>query len=420
MSPWVLDLFTAGGRNLLRHKLRSALTLLGVFFGVAAVITMLGIGEGAQRSVLQEISGLGLNNILIDSVQPDASQLPDSQRNTSGQRRGMRILEYGVTDTDVEQLRSACPEADIRVAHRVKASAYAYGERLDAEVLGVPPDYFTLFDSKLIEGRWLHPFDSLHFRSVALIPESLTASIRHPRDGGQPHVKIGTYAFEVVGIQRTMAPRGDRTIYIPFETAEQVFGTSSVKREAGSMEFTRTQIGQVVLHCEDEEDLKRTAAVVKRTLERNHPIVDYALTVPVEILEARQRTQRILNLVLLVIAGISLLVGGIGIMNIMLAVVTERIPEIGIRRAIGATERDILFQFLAETITLSTLGGVLGCLAGMILVPLTEIWTGWNGVITPSSVIVSLAVSWVVGVFFGLAPAVRASKLDPVDALRHG
>jgi putative ABC transport system permease protein len=192
-----------------------------------------------------------------------------------------------------------------------------------------------------------------------------------------------------------------------------------VKREAGSVEFSDVEIGQIVARAPEEDAVPGFAAAVKRTLAASHPDLDYRMTVPLEILQTKQRTQRILNLVLIAIAAISLLIGGIGIMNIMLAVVTERIPEIGLRRAVGASQRDIRRQFLTETVTLSTVGGLLGCLVGLISVPLASRWTGWPGVITPWAVLLSLAVSWCVGLVFGLAPALRASRMDPVDALRH-
>ena len=179
------------------------------------------------------------------------------------------------------------------------------------------------------------------------------------------------------------------------------------------------EVGQVVLRAEDEEDVPRIAQVVKRTLEANHDNLDYEAVVPLDILRSKQRTQRVFNFVLITIAAISLLVGGIGIMNIMLAVVMERIREIGIRRAVGAGQRDIFLQVLTETVTLSGLGGILGCVLGVCAVPVASGWTGWPGIITPYAIILALFVSFVVGLVFGTAPAMRAARLSPVDALRH-
>jgi len=404
----------SGARNLLRHKLRSTLTLLGVFFGVAAVITMLGIGEGAQRTVMQEISGLGLNNIIAESVQP--TQPPAA---TQGQRRGPRLLDFGLTQRDLDQLRSLFPEADITQTHMVRSRVYQESQRMDAQVLGVRPEYFRYFETVLLEGRLPTWLDEMEGRRVAVVTENLAELYHPPGSLARQPVRVGQVYFDVVGVVRQPARAGEAFLFMPYETARRSYGITSLRREAGSTEFTRTELGQIVLRFDSEDMIPVYAGLVRSNLDANHPRGDYRLIVPLELLETKQRTQRILNLVLITIAAISLVVGGIGIMNIMLAVVTERIPEIGIRRALGATRRDILYQFLAETVTLSTMGGVLGCLCGFVLVPLASQFTGWPGVITPGAVIISLAVSWLVGLVFGMAPAIRAARMDPVEALRY-
>jgi len=409
------EFMTSGARNLLRHKLRSLLTLLGVFFGVAAVITMLGIGEGAQRTVMQEISGLGLKNIIAESVQPTVPQTTTTQT----QRRGPRMLDYGLTRRDALQLRSMFPEASITETHMVKSKVYLNSSRIDTQVLGVPPEYFTYFDTELLAGRLLGAVDERDGRRVVVVSEDLKHLFQHSDSLANVPVKIGNVYFDVVGVIRQSAHGGKSMMSIPYRTARMTFGSTSIKREAGSVEFTRSEVGQVIMRFESEEVIPLYADMVRRNLEANHPRGDFKMIVPLEILETKQRTQRILNLVLITIAAISLVVGGIGIMNIMLAVVTERIPEIGIRRAVGATRDDILYQFLAETVTLSSVGGILGCLCGFIVVPIASHFTGWPGVITLWSVIVSLAVSWLVGLVFGMAPAMRAAKMDVVEALRY-
>ena len=408
------EFVASGARNLLRHKLRSMLTLLGVFFGVAAVITMLGIGEGAQRSVMREISGLGLRNIIAESVQP-ATPAPVS----TSQRRGPRILDYGLTRRDVSQLAALFPGADITQTHMVKAKAYRESRRIEATVLGVTPDYFRFFDSTLIAGRMPSDLDEFERRRVAVVSEDLAHLYQPEGSMARQPLRVGMVFYEVVGVVRLAAQGGASTVYIPYATARSTYGSTSIRREAGSIESTRIEVGQIVVRFESEDIVPMAAGVARRTLDQQHPRGDYKLVVPLEILETKQKAQRILNLVLIAIAAISLVVGGIGIMNIMLAVVTERIPEIGIRRAVGATRQDILYQFLAETVTLSSVGGILGCLGGFIIVPIASRFTGWEGVITPGSVIVSLAVSWLVGLVFGMAPAVRASRMDPVEALRY-
>lgn len=409
------EFFGSGLRSLLRHKLRSFLTLLGVFFGVAAVITMLGIGEGAQRSVMREISGLGLNNIIVESV-----QARQPQESSTSARRGPRMLTYGVTRRDSEQLRGVFPEAEITQAHAVRARVYHNSRRLDAAVRGVFPEYFDYFQTELLAGRLPGDLDEEKSSRVVMVSEAL-AHLYQPGDTlARRPLRIGNAYFDVIGVVRQSAQGNPSFILMPYRTARLTFGLTTIRREAGSFEFTRTEIGQLVLRFEDENQIPRYAEIVKSTLTRNHPEGDYELVVPLEILATKQRTQRILNLVLITIAAISLIVGGIGIMNIMLAVVTERIPEIGIRRALGATRQDILYQFLAETVTLSSVGGLLGCLCGFIAVPLASRLMGWEGVITPGAVMISLAVSWLVGLIFGMAPASRAARMDPVEALRHG
>jgi len=411
---WIAELVQDGLRNLLRHRLRSTLTLLGVVFGVAAVITMLGIGEGAQRTVLKEISALGLNNIIVDSVQPPATSLA---KETTG-RRG-RVLEYGVTRRDVEQVRTACAGSTVAVAHLVKRKVYYGSKRIDCKTLGVSPDYFRLFRTRLLRGRLITAVDDLKAHKVAVVTESV-GEMLNIRNGARGNViRVGKDYLQVVGVVRVPSQGTSELIFMPYRTARTVFGSTTIKREAGSIEFTKTEIGQLIVHVADESIIPETSKVVRRTLEENHEHADFSISVPLDILRSKQRTQRILNLVLVTIAGISLVVGGIGIMNIMLAVVTERIPEIGVRRAIGARRADIVLQFLAETVTLASLGGIAGCVLGAIAVPLASTWTGWPGIITPLAVTVSLSVSWAVGLVFGIAPAVRASKLDPVEALRY-
>jgi putative ABC transport system permease protein len=283
----------------------------------------------------------------------------------------------------------------------------------------VTPDYFRFFDTVLLAGRLPGAVDEAELRRVAVVTEDLTHLFQPDESLARRPLRIGSVFFDVVGVVRQPAQGGRSLVLMPYRTARMSFGQTSIKREAGSVEFTRSEIGQMVMRFASEEAIPGASALARRALDAAHPRGDVRLMVPLEILETKQRTQRILNLVLLTIAAISLVVGGIGIMNIMLAVVTERIPEIGIRRALGATQRDILYQFLAETVTLSTVGGLLGVAAGFVLVPVASRFTGWEGVITPGSVVVSLAVSWLVGLVFGMAPAVRAARMDVVEALRH-
>ncbi len=409
------ELAQNGLRGLLRHKLRSILTLLGVFFGVAAVITMQGIGEGAQRTVLRDIAGLGLRNIIVDSVQPQYNR---NDQRAAGKRRGIVQLQYGLLDRDVSQIMSACGSSRITLAQVIKYDVFQFGRRVEARVMGIAPDYFEFFDTKLLSGRLLTPIDNEEMNNVCVVTSQLADYARPTVRDARPRLRVGRSYFDVVGVVKIASHQSAPMMFIPISSSRGLFGLNTLKREAGSVEFTRQEVGQVIVRTDEEEDIPAIAATIQRTLDMNHEMGDFKVTVPLEILQARQRTQRILNLVLIAIAAISLIVGGIGIMNIMLAAVTERIPEIGVRRALGATQQDIMWQFLAETVTLSTLGGILGCLCGIITVPIASKFIGWEGVITPSAVAISVLVSWTVGLVFGLAPALRAAKLDPVTALR--
>jgi len=408
---WLIELGREGAFNLLRHKLRSMLTLLGIVFGVAAVIAMMAIGEGAQTTVLREIEGMGLNNIIVDSIQPAASQ-----RQKSSDGNDDVLLNYGVTGKDVEQIGALFPDAHFSAAHLVKSKVYFRGVRQDARVLGVEADYFRLFHTELLIGNLLTGLHNHNQTRVAVITEQVAMDM--PARGGPvgKTIQIGNYAFEIIGVVKMAGI--DRQIFIPYKTARFQYGLTYIAAETGGWEMSRNEIGQLVIHLSDINTIPEAGRIVKRILTENHNAPDFALKIPMELLMARQKTQRIWNAVLITIAAISLLVGGIGIMNVMLAIVMERVPEIGIRRAVGASHFDILWQFLAEAVVLSTIGGIAGCLLGILAVPLASKMTGFPGIITPSAVIISIAVSWLVGVIFGLAPASRAAHLDPVDCLR--
>ncbi len=416
-AAWAMELARDGIRNLRRHKLRSTLTLLGVVFGVGAVVTMLAIGEGAQRTVLREIEGLGLNNIILDSVQP-----PEAARDTSSSssnRRGMSLFSYGLTERDTARIEALIPTASVAVGHLVKQKVFQGSTRLDARVLGVRPDYFSLFRTEVIAGHQLSDIADINGQPVAVLTEPAAVALGGVGAVMGRTIRIGWDYFEVIGVIRMPSRLAAAGVFIPFRTAQRLFGTTSVKRESGSLEFTRTEVGQIVIRMPDALFIEDASKAIAHLIRETHETSDVSTMVPLDLLQSKQRTQRVLNMVLIAIAAISLLVGGIGIMNIMLAVVTERIPEIGVRRAIGASQRDIMWQFLAETVVLSSVGGLIGVLLGAAMVPVASQFTGWPGVFTPGAVIVALVVSWLVGVVFGLAPAVQAARLKPVECLRY-
>ncbi|MBU4198801.1 MAG: ABC transporter permease [Verrucomicrobia bacterium] len=411
---WILELANEGARNLLRHKLRSLLSLLGIVIGVGAVIAMMAVGEGAQRKVLKDIGGLGLHNIILDSEEPSVANISPASDNS---RQG--AFQYGLIPRDVDQFRALLPSATVLVGHLVKQKIFYRSTRVDAPVLGVDPAYFKAFPVEILAGHLLAEVNNRDRHPVAVVTEEVARTI--PAVGGVlgQIIQIGGNYFRVIGVIRMPSSKAGM-VFLPYRTARNLFGILTIKDEAGKEEYTKNEIGRIVIHLEDDGvGIPEAAAVVDRILKKNHPMHDYEMTVPLAQLQVAQQTRKTFDLVLIVIAAISLVIGGIGIMNIMLAIVTERIPEIGIRRALGASQRDILLQFLSETVVLSTSGGILGCVLGVLAVPILSRLTEWPGVFTPSAIIVALVFSWLVGVIFGIAPAMQAAKMHPVDCLRY-
>jgi len=404
---WILQLVRDSIRDIVRHKLRSILALLGIVFGIAAVITILGIGEGAQRTVLKEMSVMGLRNIIAESVKPkDAG--PKA-------RRGYTRKDYGLTHRDLQQIDAALPEGSSTYIARILPETVSFGSKtFEPPIFAVPAAYYEIFNAEVEEGI-LH--NHVHERDrmlVCVANREFADDLEVPGGVLGERIKIGLNYFQFIGVIDIPIHKGKPYVYVPLATADNYYSTSNFdRRESGAREFTKVEIGQIVAQVPTEALVPAGVSLIEATLKANHRKDDYKLTVPLQLLESKQKTQRVLNIVLVAIALISLIVGGIGIMNIMLANVSERMGEIGIRRAIGATQRDIVLQFLVESTTLTLLGGVLGCILGVLAVPFSAQFIGFEGAITPTAVIVSLLVSAIVGLGFGIFPALNAAKLDP-------
>ena len=409
------DHLKEGLNAILRHKLRSALTLLGVVFGIAAVITMLGIGTGAQRTVLGEISGMGLRNILVESAKPE------TRKRISGTRPHRSRLNYGLTFRDAEQAERSLPPGGIveRVQQAGQPVTIA-GKKVTATVLGVSPEWFGVMMARPVDGVLFSDLHAVGVHPIAVVNPAFLQANPLPDGGLGGMIRVGGSYLQICGVAEVPAYASRPHVFVPYETARTVLGGVQANFEAGSMEFSYTELGRMVVQVADEEMVAGVSEMIRGQLTRTHPDGDFSITVPLELLRSKMRTQRVLNLVLVSIAAISLLVGGIGIMNIMLASVSERVPEIGIRRAVGARRADIVAQFLFETATLTLLGGIIGVGMGFAAVPLAGAFMGWPGIITPSAVLLSLGVALATGLLFGIAPAVRAARLDPAEALRRG
>jgi len=393
------EIFATAVGNLAARKLRTALTMLGMVFGVGAVIAMLSIGAGGEQKALEAIGRLGLQNVLVKAkeVKPE-------------DRQELRKKSLGVSLRDGEAIAEAVPNVE-RVLPRVEVKAYkilATGGKAKGKVLGLSADYAAVADVPIAEGRFFDKQDQAQHAQVAVVGPSIRRDLFGYGPAIGKLVKINDVWLEVIGTLR-----GDgieKEIWIPVSTAMRKFDRDPLD----------APVDELVVKVKDGVSTKETADLIRPLLDRLHGGADdYEIVIPEALLEQRRQTQRIFNIVMGSIAGISLLVGGIGIMNIMLASVMERTREIGVRRAIGARRVDIRAQFVIESFAISLLGGVTGVIIGILLAKIVAAYAGWPTVITFTSLIVSTGVSMTVGLVSGLYPATRAAELDPIEALRY-
>ncbi|MCC6670594.1 MAG: ABC transporter permease [Planctomycetes bacterium] len=409
-----------GVKSLLLHKLRAFLTMLGMLFGVASVVAMLAVGEGASKAAQDRIQALGSTNILLRSKKPDVQE-----QNTSSNVWTAQV--YGLTYDDLDRFKHTLPAAELVVPVRETHKEMRVGAEYQASyVLGTTPEYLTVTGMRVREGRWLTDQDDQRRTNVCVLG-AFAAENLFPLDNpiGQS-VRAGSDRFTVVGVLETLGrasgsvgPPVDECVFVPMSVSRAWFGDTSMKRTGGSMEVESVQLHEIKIRVADPAAVLDTARVVREMLSENHAKQDFTVVVPLELLKEAEAQKLIWNLVLGSIAGISLLVGGIGIMNVMLATVTERTREIGIRRALGAKKKHIVSQFLVETVVLSMTGGLLGVAAGLAGPILIETFAKMPTVALPQHWILSFGVSALVGVVSGLYPAVRAANMDPVEALRH-
>ena len=422
-----LSIITLGIKTLMLHKLRSGLTMLGIIFGVCSVIAMLAIGEGASYEAQEAIKKLGSNNILLRSVKP-----ADQARQQSGGGRGMQ-LKYGLTYEDGARLQSTIPGVVRVLPMRIIRENVRFGRNEEpCQVIGTLPFYAEVTGAAVVRGRFLAYFDEQHQENVCVITTGLARRLFSSQDPLQHTVKIDAFYYRVIGIvqersqpeQRSQSGKMegqplDNNVYIPLGTSRTRFGEVLIRRSAGSFEAEEVQLHQITVQMRDIAAVETADAQTKTLLKRFHEQNDYEIIVPLQLLRQAEQTKRIFSIVLGSIAAISLLVGGIGIMNIMLATVTERTREIGVRRALGAKRRDITMQFLVETVVLSVGGGILGVIVGVVTPFVVSALTDMKTIVTVWSVLLAFGISGAVGIIFGLYPAKAAANLDPIEALRH-
>jgi len=415
-----------GVRSLWLHRLRSLLTMLGIVFGVCSVIAMLAIGEGASYEAQEQIKNLGSQNIILRSAKPPEEQKVSDRGNQSS------VLQYGITYTDVKRIRATIPGVTIVLpARNIRDYVWNISRRMDCELFGTVPWYPEMRNHRVAEGRFFTDNDMDERRSVCVLGAEMAPALFPIDSPLGKHVRVGGNYYQVIGIMepRTVVAGTDAgtdagkptlpRMYIPLETAKLRYGEVLMRRRQGSFEAERVQLHEVTIKVESLENVLGVAEAIKEVLARNHKKKDYMIDIPLEMLRQAERTKQIFNIVLGSIAAISLLVGGIGIMNIMLASVTERTREIGIRRALGARRRDIIVQFLVETVILSGAGGALGVLLGVLIPFVVSYAAGMKTIITFWSPVLAFGISALVGVVFGIYPAIRAAQMDPVEALRH-
>ncbi len=409
-----------GVKNLLLHKLRSFLTMLGLVFGVGSVISMLAVGEGASMEALEQIRKLGSRNIIVNA------QKPASEQTATNVRTFLSI--YGLLYEDVIRLADTIPSIKRIVPVKVIQKEGRLGKRtMDLRVVGSTADWFSLVSRPLIAGRVITVDDLTQRKNVAVLTEYGARRLLATEAVIGETLRMGSNYYEVVGIVQSesasegamQTPDQQTDAYIPLTVAKEHFGDIFSQTKSGSQIREKVELHQLIVEVVDEDLVELTAAAIERQMEIYHVKKDYSISVPLALLKQAEATKRIFNTVLGAIAGISLLVGGIGIMNIMLASVTERTREIGIRRAIGAKQRQIVAQFLIETVVLSMSGGIIGIGLGL-LIPwcITKI-ADMPTVVSLTSLLLSLGISVSVGMIFGIYPAMRAAQLDPIEALRH-
>jgi putative ABC transport system permease protein len=401
--------------NLRAHKLRSLLTMLGMIFGVAAVVAMLSIGAGAQQEVMAFIEQLGVRNLIVEAREANSWEAMQKVRKISS---GLTFQDYRVIRANLEGISASTPRKRFTPAKLMPRP-----QNEIPVVYGVGTEYLQIANLRVVSGRFFDEKETEAGAPVAVLGEAASAALFGADDPIGRYVKVHDQWLQVIGVagpQLTVqadvagVPAQDRNnlIYVPLYAA--------IFRLEDNMSQYKDEIDGIYVQLESSASIPSAAALLRGLLNASHGEAgDFTIVSPAELLAQQRRTQRIFEMVMVAIASISLLVGGIGIMNIMLASVMERTREIGVRRAIGAKKRDVIRQFLIETTIISLAGGVMGVLVGVGLSQLIGYLAGWSTIVTTTSIVLAFVVSVAIGLIFGLYPAARAASLDPVKALHY-
>jgi putative ABC transport system permease protein len=400
--------------SLFAHKLRSLLTMLGMIFGVGAVVAMLSITAGAQKEMMSFIDQLGVNNIIIEAREAVDQNELQTVRATSP---GLSFRDFRAISENVSGLVAITPRKRFKPQRVLPKTAQE-----PPQLIGVLPNFVEINSLKLAAGRFFTEEENLASAPVCVLGESAKVNLLGYDDAIGKYVKINDTWLQVIGVlmpssgdadvEGAQATNRNNLVIVPLNAA--------MRRFEDNTSFLKDEIDGIYMKVQPTVDSIETSNVVRAILTATHKDAgDFTVIVPAGLLEERRRTSFIFNIVMICIAGISLLVGGIGIMNIMLATVLERTREIGIRRAIGARQGDIVRQFLMEAVMISIVGGLIGIGFGFTLSRIIATAAGWSTVVTTSSIAVAFGVSVFIGLLFGIYPAVQAAKLDPIEAIRY-
>ncbi|HAJ76092.1 MAG TPA: ABC transporter ATP-binding protein [Gammaproteobacteria bacterium] len=416
-----------GVKSIFSHGLRSMLTVLGIVIGVAAVIAMLAVSEGASFEAQQQFRDLGASNILVKSVKP--AEVEESTNRGFGPPQA---VVYGLMHADINTIRDTIPGVSNVIASRiVKKNVWNLGISMNTDVVGTSVDYPISRNYNLRSGRFFSETEIRDHANVVVLSDEVANEL-FPIDNplGQT-IKIDSDYYNIVGImesegfsnlgqnQAGSSNSAPSRVFIPFTASKSRFGETTTRQTAGGMESETVELHEAIIQVEDQETVIEVGEIIDQILQRRHRDADYTIEIPLALLRQAEESALRDQIVAGAIAGISLLVGGIGIMNIMLASVTERTREIGIRRALGAKKRDIIAQFLVEAVILSGVGGLIGVVLGIIIPFIISIFWGMTTIVTPIAPILAFSISAMIGVVFGIYPSMRAADMDPVEALRH-
>ncbi len=448
MSRYFHDIVIAV-ESILANKLRSLLTGLGIIFGVAAVISMLAIGNGAQQEILEQIKMVGVNNIMITPIVEPEDGSADSEEENKEKSK----FSPGLNLADVDAIKQVLPTVH-RISPEVALNSYVvqHGKRETAKLLGVSNEYFDIFNLRLENGYFFNDYQEENGIPVCVIGSNIAARFFPRQNPVNQYIKFDKVWLKVVGVleknnikltrfENTGVNVMNDNIYVPVKTmllrfqnralvSSRLKSTQTTRMGGGFFSISTSasqnttsnynQLDRIIVQVSDSKELTPSTEVLSRMFIRRHQEVkDFEITVPELLLKQEQRTKDVFNIVLGAIASISLLVGGIGIMNIMFATVMERIKEIGTRLAIGARKKDIVVQFLSEAVLISISGGIIGVILGILGARLITEFADILTIVSPFSVFIAFGVSASVGIVFGYSPAKRASEKDPIESLRY-